>query len=161
MSFQRDNLARMITLAEECFSTKNDPSQLSITPEIISLLREIHPGTMKEERDENGPIAWILVIPTTHDVMEKFLRSEIDERELFDTSCAGGRFEAIYMCSALVLPEYRKKGLAERLTADSINSICKDHPIKELFYWAFSEEGKKLAAAVAHRSGMPLYQRTS
>ncbi len=54
-----DNLQRMMRLAEEFFETKNDPDQISVTEVIRDRLHELHPSTMSEKRNENGPIAWV------------------------------------------------------------------------------------------------------
>ena len=59
-----------------------------------------------------------------------------------------------------VLPEYRGKGIARRLTADAVRSIQRDHPIRELFYWSFSPEGTRLAKSVAGTLLLPLRERT-
>jgi len=156
---KNENLERMIKLADEFFETKKDPSQISVTEETMARLRQIHPGTMSEKEDAHGPIAWVLVIPTTKDIKEQFIAQEIGERELLDNTPMQAKYDALYLCSALVLPEYRGKGLAKRLTLEAIGSIRKDHPIQSLFYWAFSSEGKNLAASVAKEAGMPLYAR--
>jgi GNAT superfamily N-acetyltransferase len=149
----------MIRLAEEFFDMKNDPDQLSVDGESMARLREIHHDTMSEERDENGPIAWMLVIPTTHALMEAFTGGEINERELLDRTPPGGVYDAVYLCSALVLPEHRGKGLARRLAVRAIMSIMKDHPVRSLFYWGFSGGGDALAASVAKEFGLPLTAR--
>jgi hypothetical protein len=65
----------------------------------------------------------------------------------------------LYLCSASVLPEFRKKGLAKQVCMDAIKSIRKDHNISTLFYWPFSDEGKLLAAAVAKETGLPLLEK--
>ncbi len=149
----------MIALAEEFFDMKNDPQQLSVDERSMARLRAIHPGTMSEERDENGPIAWILVIPTTQALMEAFTHGEVNERELLERTLPGGVYDALYLCSALVLPEHRGKGLARSLTSRAIRSIRKDHPVRSLFYWSFSGEGDALAASVAGEFDLPLYAR--
>ena len=154
-----ENLKRMIALAEEFFDMKNDPDQLSMGPETMAKLRDIHPATMSEESDENGPIAWMLVIPTSRAVMEEFTRGAINERGLLENTAPGGKYDAIYLCSALVLPEFRRTGLAGRLALRAIRSIREDHPIQALFYWGFSREGDELAASVARESGLPLFAR--
>ena len=156
-----DNLQRMIKLAEEFFETKNDPEQISVTEEIMNRLHELHPGTMSEVKNENGPIAWVLVIPTTHQLMEEFVSGAINEKELLDRTPYGIRYEALYLCSALVLPEERGKGLAKDLIIEAVRSIQKQHPIKTLFYWSFSPEGKRLASSVAKEIGLPLRERSS
>ncbi len=153
------NLDRMIQLAEEFFSTKNDPDQISVTPEVMERLRKIHPSTMTEQDDGDGPVAWILVIPTTHDLMEKFVSKKITERQLLEMTPLHGKFDAVYLCSALVLPEHRGKRLATRLTCEAVRAIRADHPITSLLYWAFSEDGTHVARAVAEILGIPLYTR--
>jgi GNAT superfamily N-acetyltransferase len=149
----------MIRLAEEFFDMKSNPDQLSVDGESMGRLKEIHPATMSEEKDENGPIAWVLVIPTTHAVMEAFTLGEINERELLDRTPPGGVYDALYLCSALVLPEHRGKGLARRLTSRAVSAISRDHPVRSLFYWSFSGAGDALAAAVAREFDLPLHGR--
>ena len=147
----------MIALANEFFGAHHDPEQIIVDDKTMERLKQIHPATLSEESDNNGPIAWLLVIPTTHTLMEKFLSKEISERQLLDSTASHTSYDALYLCSALVLPEYRRMGLAKRLAARTIHAIQKDHPIKELFYWAFSEEGRKLAEAIAGEVRLPVY----
>ncbi len=156
-----DNLERMIRLAGEFFETKNDPAQISINAKSIARLKRLHPATMTERRTKKGPIAWMLVIPTTHDLMKQFISKQINEQELLYTTPLRTKYDALYLCSALVLPEHRGKGYARQLTIKAIKAIQKQHPIKHLFYWAFSVEGKKLAESVAKECALPLSQRKS
>jgi len=156
-----DNLQRMIKLADEFFGMRNDPTQISVGESTTEKLKMIHPATMSEERTAEGPIAWILVIPTTRTVMEQFLTKQITERELLERTPIPASYDALYLCSALVLPEYREKGIARRLAASAIRSIQKDHPLRDLFYWGFSQEGRKLASALAAEFGLPLHVRAS
>jgi GNAT superfamily N-acetyltransferase len=151
----------MIQLADEFFETKNDPDQISVTEEVMSRLGKIHPAALSEKKDANGPIVWILVLPTTQRLMEEFVAEQINERELLERTPIGASYDAVYLCSALVLPEHRGKGLARGLAADAVRSIQRDHPIKYLFYWPFSTEGKKLANSIARELNLPLRQRSS
>lgn len=155
----KENLVRMIKLADEFFEAKNDPAQVSITGETMALLKKIHPSTMGEKADRKGPIAWILVIPTTRTLMEEFLSKKINEQQLLNTTPLKSKYDAIYLCSALVLPEHRGQGLAKDLLIKAIKTIKKKHPVKFLFYWGFSVEGKGLATAIAKEFSLPLYQR--
>ncbi len=160
MSIQtEENLARMIRLADEVFGMKQDPTQISVNTKVITRLRKIHPSTITEKSTKNGPIAWILVFPTTKDLMSQFITKKIHEKELLKRTSLRAKYDAVYLCSALVLPEYRRKGLAKRLMCKAIKSIQKQHPIKFLFYWGFSVEGKKLADSVAKNLSLPLYKR--
>ena len=118
-----DNLTRMIHLAEKFFEVKNDPSQLVITAEVMARLRRLHPRTLNEATDQNGPIAWVLVIPTTKIVMKEFLDDKISERDLLENTSPGIRYDAIYLCSALVLPEHRGKGIFQGLLNYAITKL--------------------------------------
>lgn len=150
------NLQRMIQLADESFGMHQDPAQLSVDEAVRARLLRLHPQTMGEARDEDGPIAWTLVIPTTRSLMEAFLAEKITEMELFKLTPEGATFDAVYLCSALVLPEHRQQGVSKRLLCDSLRSICAEHPIKELFYWTFSGAGERLAESIAAEFGLPI-----
>jgi hypothetical protein len=158
-TISQENLKRMIRLAEEFFGTRNDPEQISINRKTITKLRKIHPSTMTEKRMKKGPIAWILVIPTTQVLMKQFIKKQINEQELLDKTPFRENYDAVYLCSALVLPECRHKGLAKSLAIKAIKSIQKQYPINALFYWAFSAKGKKLATSVAKKLSLPLFKR--
>lgn len=153
------NFERMIQLAESFFASRNDPDQLSVDEEVIEKLRRIHPSTLSEYIDGNGPVAWILGFPTTTELMNLFLDKKISEKQLFESTPVGVSYEAIYLCSALVLEEYRRKGIARKLSLEAIENIRKDHPIKALFVWAFSKEGESLAEKMAGLTGLPLKKR--
>jgi len=155
----QENLVRMIRLADDSFNTRNDPSQISVDQRVRNRLKRIHPAAMMEKRTKKGPVAWILVIPTTQKLMKQFIKREINERELLRKTPLHIKYDAIYLCSALVLPEYRRKGIAKRLICNAVKSISKEHPIKSLFYWAFSTGGKKLAHSAAKECRLPLYKK--
>jgi GNAT superfamily N-acetyltransferase len=93
--------------------------------------------------------------------MNRFLENKISEKELYERTPLNIPYEALYLCSAMVLPEYRRKGIAEKLTLKAIESIRKDQPIKALFVWAFSKEGEALAEKIAARTGLPLKNKQS
>ena len=154
-----NNLERMIQLAEEFFQTKNDPMQLSITEKTMERLREIDPSTLMEESDSDGPIAWVLLIPTSGRVMREFLDCRISEQALLDQTEPGTRYDALYLCSALVLPEQRGKGLARGLIRRAIRSMLDRHEIRALYTWTFSAEGDRLAEATAREFRLPLFKR--
>jgi Acetyltransferase (GNAT) family. len=158
---KNENLARMIKLADEFFETKNDPMQISVNGETRTMLKRIHPSTMTEKRNKKGPIAWAMVIPTTGDLMKQFTSKKISEQELLYNTPLRKKYNALYLCSALVLPEYRGKGVAKRLVVKAVKAIRVKHPIEFFFYWEFSVEGKKLAVSIAKEFALPLYKRKS
>jgi ribosomal protein S18 acetylase RimI-like enzyme len=155
----KSNFERMLQLADEVFAVKNDPDQLDVNEEVLDRLRRIHPAAVSEYDDGKGPVAWVLLFPTTLDLMHQFLDATISEKELFDRTPLNIKYDAVYLCSALVLEEYRRKGIANRLTLAAIESIRKEHPLKVLFVWTFSKEGDLGAEALARYTSLPLYKR--
>jgi hypothetical protein len=153
------NIERLIQLADEVFAVKSDPEQLDVNQAIIERLKMIHPSTLMEQRDENGPVAWVLIIPTTTVLMQLFLQKEITEKELFHLTPLHAAYDAIYLCSALVLDEYRRKGIVTRLAIQAINDISHSHPIKCLFVWPFNEQGNAVAEKIARLSRLTLFKR--
>lgn len=155
----KSNFERMIALAEEVFDTRNDPDQLNVSEHTMEQLQAIHPATLSEYDEGNGPVVWVLVIPTTEEVMNKFLRNEINEQGVLDLTKPDIEYDSIYLCSALVLPEYRRKGIAEKLCIQAIENIRINKTIKSLFVWSFSREGESLAEKIAKKSGLELYKK--
>jgi hypothetical protein len=155
------NYQRLIKLAEEVFDMRNDPEQLQVDQHVIEGLQLIHPATVAEHRDENGPVAWLLVIPTTQEVMNLFIEGKISEMKLFEMTSPSDCFEALYLCSALVLPEYQRKGIIKGMVLKAIEEIRNEHPLKALYVWAFSKEGEIAAERIAELAGLPLLKRTS
>ena len=153
------NFEKMLRLADEFFSAKDDPSQLNVTGDMMERLKRIHPASLSDHCTRDGPVAWILLIPTTGEVMRRFLHGKIDENALLDLTPVPGTYDALYLCSALVLPEYRNRELALKVSARAVEAIRRDHPIRVLFYWEFSTGGKALAEALAKKTGLPLYSR--
>ena len=105
---QKSNFERMIELADEVFSSKNDPEQLNVNEAVMEGLFKIHPVCLSEYEEGEGPLAWVIVIPTSKRIMNAFLKKEISEKELYRQTLNERRFETIYLCSALVLDEHRK-----------------------------------------------------
>lgn len=155
----QSNFERMIQLADDVFATKNDPDQLDVNEEIIEQLLKLHPSTVSEYDDGNGPVAWVLLIPTTLDLMNLFLSKEITEKELFDRTPLDSKYEALYLCSAMVLEEYRRMGIAKQLTLEALEEMRKTHPLKALFVWSFSKEGDLGAETLSRLVSLPLYKR--
>ena len=143
------NFERMIQLAEEVFDSKSDPEQLEVNEEVLNHLCQIHPASVQEFDDGNGPVVWVLLFPTTNELMEDFLKNKISEKQLFELTPLNIQYDAIYLCSAMVLEEYRRKGIAQNLTKNAIDEIRKSHPITSLFVWPFTKEGSSLAEKIS------------
>ncbi len=154
-----ENFRRMIELASAVFDSRHDPDQLDVNEHVMEQLNKLHPASLSEEVIGDGPVCWILLIPTTEALMQDFIHARITEQQLLDQTPLDIKYEAIYLCSALVLPEFRKQGIAKRLTREAIKAIRADHPIRFLFSWNFSPEGARLAAKIAEEEKLPLRDR--
>src|ERR1017187_9054929 len=96
------NFERMIELADKVFATKNDPDQLDVDEQVLERFRLIHPATVSEYDDGNGPVAWLILLPTNLNLMNCFLKKEISEKELFYLTEPNTTYDALYLCSAMV-----------------------------------------------------------
>ncbi len=155
----KSNFERMIQLADDVFASKNDSEQLDVDESILEGLGKIHPACVSEYDDGNGPVAWVLMFPTTKKLMELFLAKNISEKQLYESTPLGEAYDVIYLCSAMVLEEHRSKGIATRLALNSIEQIRKDHMIESLFVWAFTIEGRRLSSELANFLSLPIIFR--
>ena len=151
-----DNYARMMEVINTVFRYEEDEDQLQVDDAMMERLARLHPRTMNELKDDDGPIVWVLVIPTTKDVMTDFLEGRIKENALVDRTPETGPYTCIYLCSASVLPEHRRQGLARKLVLEAIEAMRADNPIDTLFYWPLTAEGEMLAQSVSQQTGLPL-----
>lgn len=154
-----NNFLRMIQLADDVFAVKNDPAQLEVNEQVIKHLQKLHPASVSDKNDANGPIAWLLLIPTTDELMHNFISGEINEKQLFELTPVGMPYDAIYLCSVMILDEYRRKGIAKEMTIKAIGKIRRDHKIKTLFTWNFTVEGDKLSEIIAKSVALPLLKK--
>ena len=153
------NFERLVQLADEVFAVKSDPSQIDVNAEVLERLYKLHPATVSAFDNGNGPVAWVLLIPTTLDLMNRFLERQISEKELFDLTPLEAKYDAVYLCSALVLEEFRRKGIASQLALTAIDNMCEMHQLKAVFVWAFTPEGDSAAETIANLAKLPLYKR--
>lgn len=159
MTIYRSNFERMLQLAEDVFAVRNDPDQLDVNEEVIAHLQQIHPATVSEYDNGEGPVAWVLLIPTTTILMNRFLEGDITEKQLYQQTPLDTSYDALYLCSAMVLEEYRRQGITKRLVLEAIENIRKDHPITALFVWSFTKEGDQAAEMLARETKLPLFRK--
>jgi hypothetical protein len=157
----KPNFNRMLQLIDEVFATRNDPGQIQVDQKQLKKLQSIHPATLSEFANENGPLIWILLIPTARNVMEDFLKGIITEKQLLERTKVPGTYDCIYLCSATTLPELRGQGKTKQLCIKAINEIRADHPIDTLFVWPFTKEGEMLAESVAKECNLRLFKKVS
>ncbi|MEX1188719.1 MAG: GNAT family N-acetyltransferase [Bacteroidia bacterium] len=158
---EQTNFERMIQLAEDVFATKDDPDQLDVNEQVIERLLMIHPNSVSEYDDGNGPVAWLILIPSTKELMNQFFNKEISEKVLFLKTKIGEKYDSVYLCSGLVLPEYRRKGITKELAKKALAEIRKQHEIKSLVAWPFTKEGNLASEDLARYLGLPLLLRQS
>ena len=115
------NHERLLQLAEDAFAMRSDPAQLQVDEHVLEHLRQLHPATVCEANDAHGPIAWVLLIPTTLELMQDFVQGRITEQQLYDRTPMGVPYQAVYLCSGLVLPEHQRQGLATRMTLEALD----------------------------------------
>ncbi len=151
-----DNFKRLLKLTMDFFGTSEDPGQISVTPSERKKLAALHPLALTEKRTRGGPIAWLILFPTTSALMRRFLKGELTEKELLKLTPLKTRYDAIYLCAAIILPEYRRRGMMKKMVLGAIKKIQKKHPIKHLFYWGFSNDGVSLAKNIAQELKLPL-----
>lgn len=156
---EKSNFERMLQLAEEVFASKNDPNQLDVNEEVMEQLQRIHPESIAEYDNGHGPICWIIQIPTTRQLMEQFLANEISEKELFELTPLNVPYQAVYLCSGMVLQEFRRKGIAKKLAFEALSKIRESHPIEAIFVWAFTQDGNIASESLAKISGLPLFKK--
>jgi len=156
---EKSNFERMLELAEEVFASKNDPNQLDVNEEVMEQLQRIHPESIAEYDNGHGPICWIIQIPTTRQLMEQFLANEISEKQLFELTPLNVPYQSVYLCSGMVLQEFRRKGIAKKLAFDALLKIRESHPIEALFVWAFTQDGDIASESLAKLSGLPLFKK--
>lgn len=149
MPHPKPNFNKMLQLIDETFATRNDPGQIQVTESEMEKLQAIHPSTLSEVADDQGPLIWVLLIPTTKNIMNEFLVGTISEKQLLENTTPKDNYDCIYLCSATTLPEHRGKGQTKQLCIDAIHTICKEHNIKNLFVWPFTKEGELLANSIA------------
>jgi hypothetical protein len=150
----------MYELIDDVFDTQNDSTQLRFSENDIEKLISLSPHTLQEAANEDGPYAWISVFPTSQDLMNQFLSEQINERQLFDLTNKEDNNEVVYLCSAIVLPEFRNQGLALKLTIQAIEALQLSYPIRVALVWPFSDNGFRLAEKAAEACGLSLRART-
>lgn len=145
----KETFEKMLKISEEFFGSQTDPDQMPISQESADKLFSIHPDTILYKFDEKGePVGWAVVVPTSREVMEKFLNKKISEKELLDRATEEKKFEALYLCAVFILPEYRGKGFAKELILSAIEKVSSGKNL-DLYAWIYSEEGKGLSNAVS------------
>ncbi len=150
-------------LAEAYFTTHQDPDQIPVNEENRRWIYEHIPECLNIIRDDEKIVGFSFILPTSYQIMEAFLSKKINEAKMFEevkSSWSNTFIDAIYLCSAVVVPAYQRKGLASRAMTASIRQFTEKTGIKpSLFYWKFSVAGERLALHVAQNLKLELRHR--
>lgn len=155
-----NNFEIMMQIVNEVFHYDTDPHQLQVDEAVVEQLTALHPATCIELNDENGPIFWLILIPTSLATMQLFLKGEISEQTLYNYALTEKVYEALYLCSIALHPNYRNKGMATLETKQAILQLKSSWPINCLYYWPLSTEGDQLAQKLALEMGLPIYKKS-
>lgn len=155
-----NNFEIMMQIVNEVFHYDTDPDQLQVDEAVVEQLSAIHPATCIELNDENGPIFWLILIPTSLATMQLFLKGEISEQTLYSYALTEKVYEALYLCSIALHPNYRNKGMAVHETKQAILQLKATWPINCLYYWPLSQAGDQLAQKLALEMGLPIYKKS-
>lgn len=143
----REDLIKMEKVAIDVFGVP-DKDMVAPSPENDLKLIGIDKNTFVCFKEKGEPIAWSLVMPTSKVNSDKFLSEEINEKVIFEDSTKKHSFESLYLFVAIVLPEYRRKGLATELMSYQVNYFRDKYNIKDFYAWTFSKEGEILIKAI-------------
>jgi hypothetical protein len=149
----------MLKIANEVFGSRNEPGQLQVNDEVMKKLKRLHPAAVIQHCMDDGPITWLLLIPTTVKLMEQFVQMKISEQELLEYTPLNANYDALYLCSVMTLPEYRNAGHTKAIVTSAIEQVRASYPIRFLFVWPFSMAGAQLATEVAMQVKLPLLKR--
>lgn len=103
------------------------------------------------------------MLPCTKELMGKFLSGEISENEMVEEiklKVNRNNFDAIYLCSSFIKPEFRGKGLSVEARIKTIRKVTSKMKIKPiLFYEPYTKEGEKSCKKVAEILGFELRKK--
>ncbi len=158
---EKANYQRLLELADQLFNTKSDPEQLDVNELVIATLQAISPALVHEHQIEHEAVAWITLIPSNKSLTEAFIQGALTEKNYFEKSVELAHFDTIYLCSAIVLEEFRHQGIVSQHCKKAIEQMRSKHPIVQLAAWPFTAEGLSCAKAIAHLVGLPLILKST
>ena len=146
-TFSKEDHDKIVELSEEFFDTEHDENQIP-SEEITYKFNTINfPLSLNIIKDGSKVIGQTFILPSKKKDMLDFISGKINERELFYRikSCERNNFDSLYIVSALIIPEYRNKGIALGALKKHLEVSGKEFDFfPNLFCWIFSKEGEKL-----------------
>jgi hypothetical protein len=158
---EKANYQRLLELADQLFNTKSDPEQLDVNEAVINTLHQISPVLVYEHQIDQEAVAWVTLIPSNEALTEAFINGGLTEKTYFEKSVELKQFDTIYLCSAIVLEEFRHQGIVSQQCKKAIELMRQNHPIKQLAAWPFTTEGLECANSIARQVGLPLILKST
>ena len=150
---------QMMFIAEAIYGTHDDPEQMRICDESWRKLQSISSNCLRYEVDSEGkPISWVLALPTTIELMERFLTRQINEQQILDLTPQLPMYDAVYLLSAITVPEHRRRGLSFQLGLETLQ-LLPITPNAKLFAYPVSAEGAALTEKFAAFLNRPIATR--
>ena len=147
-------------MAEALFGTANDPDQIPVTDESLHRLRALAPDTVLQLRVDGQLAAWVVAVPTTRDIMERFLAGHCTEADVLTATAPAAIYAACYLCAAVTLPRFRRRGYAGRL----VRALAARLPLAAdavWFGWPTTAEGAACAPYLPAIVPGPVYWRSA
>ncbi len=146
--------------AEKYFGTAEDPEQIPVSDESRQKLGALSPDWDVIAVDEHNQIVgWAVTVPTTLELMEKFLKKEISERELLDYTKPQENYSALYISTFFVSPEHRRKGYATKIFEEMLRRFDYQNKKQTLFAWIYSKDGEELIKSIATKFNLEIKVR--
>lgn len=149
----------LVSVTDDFFHTESDNTQIPASQESRDKFFTLDPYCLAVDIDENGePRGHVLLIPTQKTLAERFLKNSITEKEMFDLTQKSDVYDALYVCSAVTMPKYRRQGVALNLLTTTIEKFVSRYPnpIDLIFAWPYSDEGMKLGKVLEVKISRPI-----
>ena len=156
-----DIFTQLDTVYEAYFDTAHNQDQIPVNEESTEKLNRLTPYWIHyalDPHDDKKVVSSIVIVPTQKEVALKFLDKEINEKQLLEMSEPSEHYSALYFCSAITLPEYRKQGIAKKLMQEVIPKI----PLTEdaiFLVWPTTKLGNQFIDGVKTLAGVPILIR--
>lgn len=158
-----DDYKKLLQILEGCFGTHSDPEQMAINESAGFWIKTTIPECSKIIKCGDEIVGSSFVFPTGLDLMNDFLANRINEAQLAQKTQSQNiqydTMEAIYLCSAFIVPAHRGKNLSVESIVKSIQEIMPKNKPLPLFYWPYSLAGEAVASKVAAILNLPLFAK--
>lgn len=148
-------------LTEGLWSTKTDPEIIPSKVFTYNFVTKEIPFSYNVIKEDDLVIGFTIVLPSSEEDMYDFINEKITEKELFYRILETDRenFSCLYLCSAVIAENYRRRGLAKKSLMKQIEKFSNIYDIKYIYSWAFSDAGKKICNNISEEINIPLIER--